>query len=144
MVPDMSLRASGPANSSVRTYLRLYGTPSLCAPCLAGAHGVRSNNNDNGARGRRSKKGSLSHKTALRGEPWKRRPRLEFFCCAVCALTPPPPRARYAVKHFGKKAVLHATFRGARSLGYRLFPQRVHFVQRAVRVHAAGLGFLSD
>lgn len=47
-------------------YWRLYGTPSLCAPCLAGAHGFRSSNADNDACGRWSEKRSLSHKTSYR------------------------------------------------------------------------------
>lgn len=142
MVPDMSLRASRQANSSVRTYPRLYGTPSLCAPCLAGAHGdpattTTTTRVEDGRRREVSPTTRLAEANRGRGD-------LAWNCSAAPSARSLPRRLGvtipiYAAKHFGKKRrkKKREGCSACNVQGYRLFPQRVRFVQRASRAHAA-------
>lgn len=70
-------------NMLVRTYRRLYGTPSLCAPCLAGA-----SNTDNDARGRWSKREVSPIKQLSEANRGRSGLAWNPSACTVCALTP--------------------------------------------------------
>lgn len=138
MVPDMSGRASLQTGEQLCAHISPTLRYSIPLRTVPGRSPRRTDNNDNDARGRRSKKGSLAEANRGRGDPaWNP-------SAAPSALSLPRRLSVDEPDKYAVKAVLHATFRGARSLGYRSFPQRVRFVQRASRAHAAGLGFLSD